>query len=101
MASARVSIGKISLTVRYAALAPEDARKKHTPSTAMNIQTPPTLVTKTAASTTATTADPKYDSEIIGFRPIVSDSRPSTTGPAKLLSAHTMKNTGTIPEATP
>ena len=46
-------------------------------------------------------ADPKYDSEIIGFRPTVSNSRPSTTGPAKLLNAQMMKNTGTVPEATP
>jgi hypothetical protein len=30
IASARVSIGKISLTVRYAALAPADAKKKIT-----------------------------------------------------------------------
>ena len=41
MAIARVSIGKISLTVRYAALAPEDARKKQTDSTAMKTPTPP------------------------------------------------------------
>lgn len=27
----------------------------------------------------------------MGFRPTVSNSRPSTSGPAKLLSAHTMK----------
>src|ERR1700682_1615221 len=101
MASARVSIGKISLTVRYAALAPEDARKKHTASTARNIHTPPRPCTKIAVSATVTAADPKYDREIMGFRPTVSNSRPSTTGPAKLLSAHTMKNTGTSLDATP
>jgi hypothetical protein len=43
---------------------------------------------------------PKVGQEIMGFRPTVSNSRPSTSGPAKLLSAHTMKNTGTTPDAT-
>ena len=31
----------------------------------------------------------------------VEQSRPSSSGPAKLLSAHTMKNSGTVPDATP
>src|SRR5579875_1808838 len=100
MAKARVSIGKISLTVRYAALAPEPAKKKHTMSTARNVQTPPNWLTKIPASTTATAAEPRYVSEIIGFRPTVSKSGPRSTGPAKLDSAHRMKNTGTMPEAT-
>ena len=36
IASARVSIGKISLTVRYAELAPADARKNAASRSAMN-----------------------------------------------------------------
>src|SRR4051794_23207196 len=94
MASALVSIGKISLTVRYAALAPELAKKNTTDQHRVSVFGPSTCACQSAAVTPSRTPAPRYDAVIITRRPTTSNSGPSTTGPTKFPIANSARYTG-------
>ena len=66
----------------------------------MNDQVSSVPSRSSSASTATIAADPRYVPEIIGTRPTVSKSRPSSSGPMKLLSANSTMKYGTLPEAT-
>jgi hypothetical protein len=100
MASARVSIGNTSLTVRYAELAPAEARKNVARTSAMKDQVVRLSVSSRTPSTATRAADPRYVPEIIGIRPTVSNSRPSVSGPRKLLIAKMAMKYGTDSDPT-
>ena len=59
MASARVSIGNTSLTVRYAELAPAEARKNAPSTNPMNAHVVRWLVTSRTPSAATIAADPR------------------------------------------
>jgi hypothetical protein len=86
MHSARVSIGKTSLAVRYAELAPADATKKIAMPKNVSVQavSPPIIRPATASITPET----MYVPEIIRTRPTLSNSGPSASAPRKLLTAN-------------
>jgi hypothetical protein len=86
MHSARVSIGKISLTVRYAELAPAEAKKNVTAPIAVSV----TAVSEPSDSPmiASSTPDSRYVAVIIRTLPQVSNNRLSSTAPKKLLSAN-------------
>src|SRR4051794_10085094 len=98
---ARVSIGKISLTVRYAADAPADAKKKMMHQAivcevAVNVP----FLNRNAVMISRP-PDRMYVSEIIGLRPTVSNSRPSSSGPRKFPAAKGRMYQPTEPDPTP
>src|SRR3954465_8791313 len=90
IASARVSIGKISLTVRYAELAPAEAKKKITHHAAVCVSADQVPALNRNAVTISSTPDTMYVPAIIGLRPTESNRRPRTSGPRKLPSANGM-----------
>src|SRR3954447_1503856 len=90
IAIARVSIGKISLTVRYAELAPAEAKKKITHQAAVWVVADQTSALNRNAVTTSRTPETMYVPAIIGLRPTESNSRPSVNRPRKLPSANGM-----------
>src|SRR5690348_14041445 len=90
MASARVSIGKISLTVRYAELAPAEAKKKITHQAAVCDSADHVPALNRNAVTTSSAPERMYVPAIIGLRPTESNRRPRTSGPRKLPIANGM-----------
>src|SRR5260370_29900355 len=96
MASARISTGKISLTGRYPLLALAEAKQK----TTIQINLWAAACSTTAANSQALKAsmapEIRYVPEIIFRRPHVSNSWPSSSGPARLPTANTRPYKGTM-----
>ncbi len=69
MASARVSIGKISLTVRYAALAAAEAKNSTTAQHAVSVVAFNDPALNSHAVTSSSTPEVMYVVEISGLRP--------------------------------
>src|SRR5689334_19453970 len=90
IAIARVSIGKISLTVRYAADAPAEAKKKQIDQQIVSVSADRTFSWNRYAVTSRIRPLRMYVDEIITFRPTVSNSGPSTHGPTRFPIANGM-----------
>src|SRR5215813_5889634 len=87
MANARISRGKISLTVKYAELAADDAMKEITENQIAWPIALASLCRKLMAAIINNVPDAPYVALIIGRRPIESKKRPRTSGPAKFPNA--------------
>src|ERR1700759_2683544 len=83
IARARISKGKISLTVRYAELAADDAMKKTTLHATAWVKTVRAPRRKSQLVTAKRTPDAMYVIAIIFRRPTVSKRRPRMGGPRK------------------
>src|SRR3954447_10666595 len=94
IAWARISTGKISLTVRYAALAPADAKKKMTDHAIVCVVAVSTPWRNSTAVTASIAPDRMYVLEIITRRPTVSNNRPIVSGPARLPTANAIRYHG-------
>src|SRR3954453_8559509 len=98
---ARVSMGKISDTVRYAELAPAEAKKKITHQQAVCDVAVSVPFLKRIAVTMRSSPEMMYVPAIIGLRPTLSKKRPSRSGPAKLPTANGSRYRPTLLEPTP
>src|ERR1700722_21008091 len=98
MQSARVSIGNTSETVRYAALAPAEAKKKTTQTQAVNEMSASWCSLNSSPVMISNTPESRYVPAIIGLRPTMSNSGLSSSAPAKLPAANTAMKYGTLPE---
>src|SRR5215203_6692833 len=101
IAFARTSCGKISLTVRYAELAPAEAKKKITHQAIVWV----VAFSRSARNRNAVIAsripDRMYVAEIIFLRPTVSNRWPSRNGPDRLPTAKAIRNSGAFVSSTP
>src|SRR5579875_2275785 len=100
IAWARISRGKISLTVRYAELAPAEAKKKitlHQIVCDVAVRRP---ASKSAALMARSAAEIRYVPAIMTRRPHVSKRCPSTRGPARLPAANANRYHGALPAET-
>src|SRR5436305_14504770 len=91
IAFARTSSGKISLTVRYAALAPAEAEKKITHQEIVWVIAVSNPALNNQALTANIIPEPMYVPAIILLRPMVSKKWPMVRGPAKLPTAKAMR----------
>src|SRR5581483_6184303 len=91
IAIARVSIGKISLTVRYAADAPLEAKKKQTAQQTVNVVADRCFVSNAHAVPNRTRPAAMYVVEIIVLRPTESKSGPRSHGPRTFPAAKGMR----------
>src|SRR5262245_40615805 len=101
IASDRISIGHVSLTVRYAALAPAEAKKKITTQTNVCDAASKEPLSNRNALTPSKTPDSRYVPEIILRRPTESNNGPSKSGPARLPTENASPYTGTAVALTP
>src|SRR6185437_15253250 len=101
MALARTSSGKHSPTVRYAALAAHDAKKKFTDHNAVCATGPTTPSANSHPVTAISTPDIAYVLAIITLRPTMSNRCPSNIGPMKLPTANGSMNQPTDGAGTP
>src|SRR5215212_8794391 len=101
MAWARISIGKISLTVRYAELAPAEAKKKMMHQAIVWVYALSSPAWNSAAEIASSTPDSRYVPEIIFRRPMVSNRWPSVSGPTRLPTAKAIRNAGAQDELIP
>src|SRR3954453_18285613 len=88
MPIARLSIGKISDTVRYAALAPAEAKKNVIDQQMVIVVADSMSCWNIQPVISRPTADAMYVEKIIGRRPIESKKWPSTIGPSTLPMAN-------------
>src|SRR3954447_6655813 len=101
IAIARVSIGKISETVKYAALAPAEAKKKMTHHATVWVVALSVPARNSRPVMISRIPDRMYVPAIIGLRPIESKKRPSSSGPQKLPTANGSRYRPTLPDETP
>src|SRR3954454_4613922 len=101
IAIARVSIGKISETVRYAALAPAEAKKKMTHHATVWVVAFSVPDRNSRPVMISRIPDRVYVPAIIGLRPTESKNRPSSSGPQKLPTANGSRYRPTLPDETP
>ncbi len=88
---ARVSIGKISETVRYALDAPAEAKNSTTLQQAVRVVAESEPWSNSQAVPNSRMPESRYVPEIMMRRPTVSKSLPSSSGPTKLPAAITAK----------
>jgi hypothetical protein len=88
---ARVSMGNTSLTVRYAELAPGEAKKSTALQQAVSVVAVRWPPSKSQAVPKSSRPESRYVSAIMMWRPTVSKSRPSRRGPRKFPAAMTAK----------
>src|SRR5918912_863070 len=98
---ARISSGKISLMVRYAELAPAEAKKKMTDQAIVWVVASSTPRVKRKPVMASRMAESAYVAAIIGRRPTVSKKRPRSRGPRKLPAAKGSKYNPTTLDDTP
>src|SRR3954467_14701806 len=91
---ARVSIGKISLTVRYAAEAPAEAKKKQIDQQIVSVSADSIFSWKSQAVPSSTSPEMMYVEEIMILRPTVSKSGPRIHGPSRFPIANGMMYSG-------
>src|SRR5437660_1068306 len=88
IASARISSGKISLTVRYAELAAAEAKKKITVHNAVWLFAERSPLLKSQPVAVSSSADIAYVADIICRRPMTSKKWPRISGPRKFPRAN-------------
>src|SRR5512144_3146585 len=101
IAWARISIGKISLTVRYADDAAADAMKKMTTHSTVWVTALSAPSRNSHPVTNRMTAEVQYVPPIMTRRPTVSKKRPRISGPSRLPTADGKMKYATAPAADP